>query len=451
MRMMLIAFNILFLLTSSVIVCASAFHAPDDFQFLARIKGPIKKDGIYRVCLSSEILRKCSSECGDLRVFDPNNKEIPYVIIDNKSTDKKIDTYILEITEYKDSPESATLTMKMPQKYEPISQIDIDTPERDFKKNVKVYGSDNMKTWHLIAEDAVYDFSSQVDLRKTKIKFSESNYRYYRVRLVHTEKPDKMNQSIRLKYNGLDFSVNNFKSGKMRINRVMGKVFPIRKNITKYDEFTFSNFRSVIDKERNTVITLESGLPFNRIIFEIDNPYFYRGLKVFYSETGIDDSYSLLTQGQIYRFQISGLNETKDFLEYTAAKYKYIKFVIENNNNPPLEIRNIKFSWVRKNLFFIALVDAPEYTMYFSNPNIEKPVYDISNFINQGNWNRYTYEGLDTAPLQQNVDYKPSVSKDRKTGIEKFILTLIVILLVVGIGYWLYVLMRKAEEKKEGH
>jgi hypothetical protein len=450
MRIISITLTVLFLLLLPSILCATTFYSPEDFQFLASIKGPLKKNSIYRVWLSSDILRKCSSECKDIRVFDPDKQEIPYVITDNKITDRKKEAYTLEIKEYKDEPGVATLTVKMPGKNEQISKIYIDTPEHDFKKNVKVYGSDNMKTWHLITEDAIYDFSLQVDLRKTEIKLGKSDYLYYRISLIDTSKTNKMNQSIRLKYNGLDFSVNNLKFGKIRINRVIGKTFPKKGTSAIFDKFTFSSFSTVIDKERNTVIILEAGLPFNRIAFKIDNPYYFRRFKIFYSETGKDNSYILMTQGKIYRFQISGFNEARNFLEYNAVKHKYFKFVIENNNNPPLEIRSINFEWVRKNLYFIALVNASEYTMYFGNPSIKKPVYDLSNFINQGNWHRHAYVNLDTATLLRNADYRPSppVSTDRQTNIEKIILTSIVILLVVIIGYWLYMLIRKAEAKK---
>ncbi|MBI5639146.1 MAG: DUF3999 family protein [Nitrospirae bacterium] len=442
----------LFLLLLSLVFPANTDagmqFVPDNFKYSTAIQGPLRGNTLYRVHLSSGILQRCVSACNDMRLFGPDNHEIPYVIIENRLSEAKIESYPAEITAYDETREEAVITMKLPEKFEPVSLLFLDIEEHDFKKHIIIEGSHDARTWEMIGEDAVYDFHSQVDLRKTEIRFPKSSYRYYRLRLIDGKGMAADRENIRLKYNGLDFSVNNVRGKKIRISRIIAKTSFEKETAPVYDELILTAFSQQTDKQGNTVIILETSIPFDRIIFELSNPYYFRKVGVYYSDTGKNSSYRLLTQGYLYRFPLSGLTETRAHIEYSATGQRFYRFVIENHNNPPLEIRQIRLAWVQKNLFFVALKDAPAYSLCFGSPAAEKPVYDLPNFINQGNWFKHASEKSATAQLLENPAYQPGIPKDIRSSIEKNILRGIVILLVIGLGYWLYALLNKTRSLK---
>jgi hypothetical protein len=132
--------------------------APDNFRYAAQIQGPIKNNVLYQLDLTSEVMQKCSRTCNDLRIFDSNNKEIPYVIIEHRQPDERVESYPLEMMDYHENAEFATVTMKLPEKHGPIGEIHVDTHSRDFKKTIVVYGSHDLKKWVLLAEDTIFFF-----------------------------------------------------------------------------------------------------------------------------------------------------------------------------------------------------------------------------------------------------------------------------------------------------
>ena len=442
---------ILFLLQPLLLFVANAVTppTPDDFGYSVDLMGPIKGNTQYQVHLSKEILQKCATDCNDMRLFDAGHNEIPYVVIKNESPGEKLETYPLEITSYADEADFALLTLKLPDKHRPIRLIDLDIADRDFLKSVVLEGSHDLKSWNRLAEDSLFDFSSQVDLRKTQIEFAKSDHRYYRLKLMDTRHAGGDSQSIRLKYEGLDFSVDRLKDKKLRIHKVMASTVSKSDRTVVYDEAVFRGLSAEMDKDRHTVIVLEASLPVDKISFDVSNPYYYRKVAVHTSETGKKDSYQFFIQGSIHSFPLSGSTESRNDIQHRTTKHRYYKFIIENQNSPPLNIKSIKFEWAQKYLYFIALADAEKYALYFGNETVQRPNYDLSNFIRQDNWFEQKSEILPSSQTIQNDNYVPGVSKNKKARIERIILSGIVILLVLGIGFWLYKLSGKVF-KQEG-
>lgn len=439
-----IAFLLLSLMPLSTSDSATSLLTPRDFQYYVDLTGRIKRNTLYKVHLSANVLKKCAAGCSDMRLFGSDHNEVPYVIIENESPGEKHESYTLKITKYTDQIDSTVITMELPEKHRPISLVDLDIADRDFLKNAALYGSHDMKSWNKLVEDTLYDFSFQVDLRKTNIQFTKSSYRYYRIKLIDAQRVGNDHPSIRLKYEGLDFSVDNLKNKKLRIHKMVASTTSKTDRTVVYDNAVFTDFSMHLDEDRNTVIILDADLPADRISFDLSHPYYYRKVSIHTSDTGKEDSYQYFTQGSIYSFPLSGFTEARNDISYPTPKHRYYKFIIENKNNPPLDVRSIKFEWVQKNLYFVALSDSWKYALYFGNGTVYRPDYDLSNFIRQDNWFEQKHEILETVPVTQNADYIPTLSKDKRTQIEKIILTGIVILLVLGIGYWLYKLTGKA-------
>jgi hypothetical protein len=439
----------LLLVLSLIFSCAvsDASPVPEDFQFSATMQGPLKKGSLYSVHLSAKVLEACLPDCRDVRILASDNQEIPYVIIENAAKEGKGQTYQLEVLKYEEAHEDAVITVKLPGKYEPIGMITLETPSRDFKKGVLLYGSHDSRNWKLLAEDSFYDFSPEVDLRKTAIRFDKTDYRYYRLRLVERKNTGGEDGAISLKYNGLDFSAGKRETKNIRIDRILGHTAPEKDTDTVYDEADLKDFTVKADKDGNTVIMFESGLPVSRIFFDVANPYYYRRGSLYASDTGKEDSFLLLTGGVLYRFSLPGLTETKNYLELLPSARRFYRIVIENLSSPPLQISGIKLAWVQKNLFFVALQDTAAYSLFFGSDHLARPDYDLSNFINRNNWFRHSHEKLEISDLQRNARYQAKLPKDMRSRIESILLKSIVVLLVIVTGFWLFLLLRKTGDK----
>jgi hypothetical protein len=116
-----------------------------------------------------------------------------------------------------------------------------------------------------------------------------------------------------------------------------------------------------------------------------------------------------------------------------------------NKNNPPLEIKGITLAWVQQNLYFIALKNEEQHSLCFGNQRLARPDYDIARFVNQATLAQHAFERVEISPIR--ADGRPG-SGEGHIGIEKLILKIVVVLLVIGMGLWLFMLLKKMEEKK---
>ena len=433
-------------------ILPAAFGAPlmtEDFQYSSDLKGLIKTHVLYQVVLSKDVLQKCFySNCNDIRLSDSNNNEVPYVIVTNYYHEST-DSYPFEITNYESGASSDIITMKLPEKHRPISVIKLNIPETDFNKRIILYGSPDSKKWILLAEDNIYDFSSQVNLQKTEIKFSKSDYRYYRIQLVEKKPSGDGQETLSLKYKDLTFNVDNIKSKKIRISGILGQTAAETSAPAAKDTAVFTDIEDSVDSDGNTVIVIEANLPFDRVYIDVSDLYFYRDAAIYYSDTAEKESWRLLANNVIYSFPLQDRNETKNHIDCSIHKQRFYKFVIKNKDNLPLSVSRIRFEWIRKSLYFIALNNNEKYTLLFGNPGLDSPHYDLPNFINQNNWFSHKYEALDLTHIKKNVNYKPFLPKDKQKRVEKIFLTVIIFIMVTGLSYWVYTLIRKTSQHKK--
>jgi len=421
---------------------------PADFSYCAGVRGAVKAESLYQVHLGNEIIQKAGAGLEDLRLFDASDKETPLVVIGNVPPHETIETYPLEITGYDNDASSAVVIMKLPQKHKAISILNLETSDRDFKKRIVLQGSSDNRTWEPVLEDTIYDFSSQVNVRKTKLEFAPTNARYFRLRIMDV-KPQAADQpSIKLSYKDLDFSVNGVQKKDLRIHSVQGSTGMPAEKRPVYDQKTFTDLAPAQDKDGNTVIMLPAGLPVDTVSLDIANPYYYRNVYLYGSSTGKEDSWQFLANEVIYRFPLSSeQHEEKNILEHHVPKQAYYKIVVMNKSNPPLEVKAVTFSWVQQNLYFIALRSGERYSLCFGNTRIRRPDYDIARFVNQNTLSQHSFERLELSALQAGSGPSPTLG-DRVAGMEKIVLKIVVVLLVIGMGFWLYTLLKKTPEKK---
>jgi len=439
----------LLLVNLPLVEASAAPPTPKDFQYCAEVNGQARANALSSIHLPAEVLEKSASGCIDLRLFGPGGRETPFVVIENVAPPEPQENYSLEITDYAGNGTEASISMRLPEKRRPVTVIEIHTPDRDFKKRAVLSTSSDNKAWRVAAEDAIYDFSSRVDLRKTRIEFQKTDDRYFRLKLTDDGGGKQQGKtSIKLRYEGLDFSVEGMQKKEIHIQDVQALTALSRERVPVYDTRPFPNVSAKTDKDGNTVIILKAGLPVERFSFAVANPYYSRNVMV--SVRGADDeeTYRFLARGTIYRFALDGRKEERTFIDARSPKQASYKIVIENRGNPPLDVKAVDLSWVRQDLYFLALNDNDRHTLCFGNDTLARPEYDIARFITRENLGRHSPVSLAAGEPRVNADYVPKAPKQKRARIEKIILTVVVVVLVSGMGFWLFTLVRKIAREK---
>jgi hypothetical protein len=439
-------FFLLFLLCG-LVCCPAQLRAgkmePPNFRYSANLKEEIKKGGFYRIGLPVEILERCEKSYKDIRLFDKENREIPFVILDNRIPAKKTVQYPLDVISYNDPAEMTKIVLKRTSHIEPVNGMELESLDRDFNKAVTVSGSADMRNWKALGQEAIYDFSSRVNLRKMYVALEKNTYPYFQL-TIDEGKEEKDFKNIRLIYDGMDFSASTYTKKKLKITRFV--VFDDIQSHEKvvYDELKLLPSVSMDAEKRVTEIPFNTTLPFSTVEFAIDNPYYYRQIKLYGTNTNRKEDLSMIKQDSLYSFPISNQTETKKRINISAPQeYRFYKIVIENEANPPLKIESIILKWAQKQLFFIGLEDHQEVRLCWGSPTIEEVNYDIAKMIRADNWFTQPAESVQVSAITQNISYKPFKIKDDKTLVEKNIFVIVVVLVVMVVAFFLFQLWKK--------
>ena len=417
---------------------------PSNFRYSANLNEETKKGGVYRIILPAEILKRCERSCRDLRIFDQENRQIPFVILDNRIPPKKTIRYPLEVVSYDDQATRTKIVLKRSNPTDPVTRLEMDSLDRDFNKAVTISGSTDMKNWKTLGHEAIYDFSSRVNLRKMHLALGKNTYPYFQL-VIEEGKETRHLQKIQLKFDGMDFSASTYAKKKLQVSRFLvlddteghGKVI--------YDELKLLPSVSTDTTKRVTEILFNSVLPFSTLEFVIDNPYYYRPLKLYGANTDRKQDFVLIKQDSVYSFPVSNQTEIKKHIDVSMPQeYRSYKIVIENDSNPPLRIESILLRWVQKQLFFIGLDDHQGYRLFWGSPTIEESSYDIAKLIRVDNWFNQPARVVPISSIAQNTDYKLFKEKDAKTVVEKNILAIVIILVVIVLAFFLFQLWKKA-------
>lgn len=433
---------------------------PEDFQFSAKFQEPVNIDSLYKEHLSEEVFRESGPGFKDLRILDQNNNEIPYVILPAVYSRSSAQQFQLKIIDFKKRKDAIVITIELPKEASNLSSIDLNTPNRDFTKKIEIEGSSDRKKWHRVISDMVYDLSTQVDLRKTAFNLDNLPYRYYRLTIEDVQFKGEQSKNMELQYNGLHFTVNEPETTRnFRINGITGVFIPPSAIPDEYDEHSFKDFTIDQDKEGNSVILLDAGLPVQTMNLIIQNPYFFRGIKVYSSFTPDKDGpWVFRGNYSVFKFNFDGISKLQTSLLLSSEQTKYYKLVIENKNNPVLKIDEIQVKWPRHYLFFSGLEKNATYTLYFGSPMIQDaPQYDLSKFVRRDNWSSLKTISIPLSPIEKRPQFNPTPPEIKeeiksKKGISNIwevrILYGVVFFGVLVMGIWLYKLLRDLPPKR---
>lgn len=412
-----------------------------EFHLKAPITGTEESAVPVRLTLSREVLAETARGFTDMRLFDDLETEIPYVIYTQHRPKLPSAYFKWKVTDYQTADSTQTIIMERPKKGGAFNTVTLETTVRDFHKDIKIYISDDRRLWKPIATGTIFDFSSHINLRKTTLKLPVTDTRYLKVILNDKSKPMEQGENIRLRYKDLEFALSGLKIGEIKIDGFTSTRGRTRPESPLFDHAEFPTPQAFLDKGKNTIVALgRVNLPIERTSLKIGNTYYYRNIELWIAETDDEKSYHRVAQDIVYK--IPGISETRNTLSFNQPQHAYVRLKVINHDNPPLQIEEVTIEWLRRNLYFIPEADR-RYTLYCNGEEIPVPRYELQKLVP----NRYDqlmgYAQWKIEALQENEAYTPRADLRSKAQFEKYLLTVLVIVLVCGLGMWAFRLMKK--------
>lgn len=414
---------------------------PVHFAVLAPIQGDLTPQQPVRVPLPAELIRQTRTGFPDLRVFDDQGRETPYVIHTRQRVQDGTRTFTFDLVAYDRQEEIETLVLQRPDAIRAITRLQIQTAARDFRRHLRIATSDDRQQWEPLLEDVIFDFSSRVDLRRTAIDLPATDARFLRLILDQAGGSDGM-ERLQLQYQDLKLDVAHLQTGAFKIDRVQGTAGQHVELEAAYDSLELPNPTAHHQQQSTDLLLGQLNLPIEQLELHIADPFFHRQVQLASSQTGEDDDWTRRHTDTLYR--LPGVREAKTQLTPRLGRTAYLQLHIVNGDSPPLNVERVEVRWLRRELCFIPEAGRT-YTLYAGNAKLAAPRYDTAHLIP---YQAPRIAAMPAASLGQvgpnpRFDADAPVSDAEATARhQRLLLTALVIVVSVLLAAWLFHLLR---------
>lgn len=369
-----------------------------NFSYKAKLK-PVSQTAFYRININPEIAAFSQAPLRDLRLFDNEGKEVPYLIKKELSEQQETGfvTYPIVSTT---APDKQTLIIENREKRN-IDQLIFEMKNADASRQLRISGSEDRVSWYVVKDS--FNFTSfsegnEATIRKS-LNFPGTDYIFYKIEIKTGNNESPLNI----------LTVGNYSTS------------------TKEARYQLVNGLSYTRKDSNKItylyFTCKPGNRIDKLAFTITGPELYKRNLVLKKDgdEAYRDSYTSTSQKQKraalidYRdYELSSDKEKSidcsDFLGY--SKDKSFTIEISNQDNEPLSISDIK-AYQLTTTVTAKLAKDKTYFLYFGDSLLPEPAYDLVYFEKNLPENITTIEPLAVQPKELKDKDEYNSAKDK--------------------------------------
>jgi len=448
-----------FLLTAGICLA-------NEYSFYKEVIAPQKiENEAGAITFDSDMYRNTDNSFANLRIYDENNSEVPFVVRKLRGDEKKTREYsikmnILSLQELPDNRLSLILERdkKDQEKRELFpSDVTIKTSNSNFEKTVSVYGSNDKEQWHVLCENQpIFDYSRFIDLRNTSVSFQKRPFTYYKIII------DNVSQALVLSFSQIftkyaegqiqeEYESFTRYEGILRINTL--RFFSKEEKVVYGEKKTVSyslkmSEVKINEKEKTSDIYLNSKRePLTRLLMDVKSGNFKRKVIVEgANDVGADAKWIKLASSEILNINAGQFHREKLKIGLPLNENRYLRYRIRifNYDNVPIEVSSVKAEgFIHEILFFHN--NKKSLRVYYGGEDFKLPKYDVSSVLAE--IPPVTGERWEIGPEKVNeaasVKKKPIISPKRL-----FIIALAV--MVIVLVYLIAVSVKKVDEIDKG-
>ena len=391
--------------------------------------------------LDEAVFDAASAGYANLRVVDEENREASLLVRPRTRVKKVVRLQILrtknvDLARRDDNSASLVVEVEGGAPGPAPHALVVLSAQRNFEKKVSVFGSNDRETWELLAADqAVFDYSKNVDLKNTRVDFPPASYLYYRVDISTLSESEvtPLTTLARETRAGVEFSEKEHMSFRRKDFRIDGVV--LEQNI----ERTTSDGRfprayelrevEVEQKVLETQVSFETGrAPLTGLVLTTDSRNFSRRVKVEgYDETPGASGWRNVAAGTISSIRLGSLvRDSLDINFGRALRYPRYRLTIVNEDNPSLlSVGVTARGEVHEGVFLCEPRRA--YRLLYGAKAMKAPSYDTAAVL--GGTLRADMDVYSLGRQEDNPDYSSSLLA--RAGAGRILLGIAVVLMVV--------------------
>ncbi|MFC1497724.1 hypothetical protein ACFLS1_04505 [Verrucomicrobiota bacterium] len=382
-----------------LLLCGGTAPGSSDIEFFPLTKDlKTEKAGSRKIAsfiLDEEIFAATKNNYSNLRIFDDNNVETPFLVRcqrQNKSVVHEHEVPVKTIA-FELLPDNRIEVVLEKKKQNPKllpEIIIISSSQKNYEKMVTVYAGNDRASWKIIAKNKpIFDYSRYMDVKNNRIEIKPGKYSYYKIEISNiTESQQSPFTKIVRETKEGDLSrkmeTSSFRNKDFRIDKI--KLLGKTKSITRVNKltqpYTVSGF-TVSDnpKEQETILTFDTfRVPARSLTILTDVPNFSRSLLVEGCNENKDkNEWIRITSANISRISAGEFQQDQTAVKFSNPyrRYKHYRITIRNLDSPPLDISGVKVHGeTHEALFFCE--SARQYRVLYGAHELDQPEYDIA-------------------------------------------------------------------------
>ncbi len=361
-----------------------------NFKLTAKLSN-VNTDGPYKILLSPEIRSYSDGDLSDIRLYGTDNKEVPYFISKESRSNTIVNFYEIPIIKKEIIPNNVTRIIIENIGSRPLTELVLNIANSNLVKTLNLSGSNDQKEWfgvldkHQIGE---LESSASSNVFK-KINMPTSVYRFLKIEIN-----DKKTAPINI-----------LKIGNYNQTLSNSKLILIKPNTIAY---------KTIGKKTQVSINFNQPQIIENIAFEIIKPNFYkRNARVLVNgKIEKPNQKTEIYPQSLVEFELN--STTINTFDLPAIFQNEIIIEIDNEDNPALEISDLKFGQI-KTYLVAELKTSNKYSLKTGNNTLNSPNYDIAFFKN----NIPTILPEASISEVKFIENKPELSQNRNSFWQK--------------------------------
>ena len=367
----------------------------------------------HTIQLPNEVFQNMNSNLTDIRVYGvtaTDTIEAPHIHNVSKAIDAN--SFIsFNLLNTVNNAKGYFYTYEVQEK-ETINEIKLSIKDTNFNWLVTLEGSQNQQEWFTLLDDyrILSIMNDQTEYSFTTLKFSDANFKFYRLLIKSPEKPNL--ESV--------------------------KILKKAKKAPQYRDYTNKSF-NVFEKEKNTIINvdLKSRAPLNLLELSVDDKIdYYRPITIQYLVDSVKKE-----KGYHYNYRtmatrtLSSIEENSFQLPGTMAQK--LRIIVSNNDNQPLIFSNISIKGYIHSLT-TRFTEPATYFLVYGKINDKSPNYDIAKTSISIPENISSLEFGDTINIP-----KPAIKTTPPLFENQWWLWSILTIIILSLGYFTIRMMKK--------
>ncbi len=314
--------------------------------------------GVHQLTIPHEVLSEARDDLGDLRLYDSDNREIPYAIRirHGANTEKDFTTRIFNRATFGNASE---VTIDLGEEKAEHNEVEIQTSGENFRRVISVEGSDTGGDWRSLTNyGVIFSFRSDgKSVVSSRVGYPVSRYRYLRIRVNSDDVVDKTIPSI---------------------GEVKARLVVREKDLLSTWSVQVPSYQLLRNQGAHaTVWTIDFGrrVPCSRLTLAIEGESFYRPFLV---ETADDpQNPRLVANGYLRRRSGETASDTVITFDEEVHARK-LRLQVTDYSNPILNITSIQAAAPARELVF-EMKSPAQYPLrlYFADPDQTEPHYDF--------------------------------------------------------------------------